>query len=323
MTRRLVKGIDLSVYQDGISPVQWRQMKADGQVVTVVGSWHGTRPNTFAWWNLVRARMAGLKTATYIAINGSRSGWHHVNGGRGPCFEQWDHLNFVAIDVEVRGVTEEILDGALARVEELGGRPAIYTGRWFWNWWALSLGHLPGLDRAGGVCRFARHGLWAAYYNGVPNLDVPLFGGWQVVMGHQYAGTTPAYGTQVDLNVFDAGWLEAWPPSPPPPPPPPEEVETMSSKEYQELKGKLEDLAREVGSVKRSVDAHITSHPKLAPAPAPKPGPRYYTVVGGDIAGLIAERHGLTWDQFVALNPAGPPSGDWDLIRPGEKYRVA
>ncbi|MFQ5880439.1 MAG: N-acetylmuramoyl-L-alanine amidase, partial [Dehalococcoidia bacterium] len=53
------------------------------------------------------------------------------------------------------------------------------------------------------------------------------------------------------------------------------------------------------------------------------PSPRYYTVKSGDVASLIAERHGLTWERFKALNPEGPPSGRWRLIHPGEVYRVA
>ena len=59
------------------------------------------------------------------------------------------------------------------------------------------------------------------------------------------------------------------------------------------------------------------------PAPAPKPGPRWYTVVSGDVAGLIAERHNLTWAAFKRLNPKGPRSGKWRLIHPGERFRVA
>ena len=303
MTAPTVKGIDLSVYQGAPLSGSWRAMVMDGVEVAVVGSWHGTRANQYAMVNLARASLAGLKTATYFAINGSRPGEFHVEAGRITCGDEWEHLNFVAIDVEIRGVTEEILDDALARVTELGGRPC--------------------LDRPGGVSRYVRYPLWTAFYDGRPTLDVPLYGGWERAVGHQYAGTTAAYGTQVDLNVFDAEWVEAWPAPPPPPPPPPEEVETMPSKEYQELKGLVDHLGREVRSVAGSLTKHVKGHPKPAPAPAPKPGPRYYTVVSGDVASVIAERHGLSWLQFRALNRKGPPSGKWKLIYPGEKYRVA
>jgi len=323
MTVPTVKGVDLSVYQGVVRARSWQVMARDGVKVAVVGSWHGLRSNLHAPSNLLEARMADLTTATYIAVNGDRPGRDHVESGRAACAARWKPLNFVAIDVEIRGVTEEILDHALARVKELGGRPAIYTGRWFWNWWALSLGHLPGLDRPGGVSRYASYPLWTAFYDGRPTLDVPLYGGWERAVGHQYAGTTTAYGTQVDLNVFDAEWVEAWPASPPPPPPPPEEVETMSSKEYQDLSGKLAALTARV-------EGHLAKHPTPAPPPAPappppppKPGPRYYTVVSGDTAGEIAQRHGLSWEQFKALNRGGPRSGDWNLIYPGEKFRVA
>lgn len=323
MTAPTVRGVDLSVYQGAVGRRSWVAMARDGVEVAVVGSWHGLRSNPHAPSNLLEARMADLTVATYMAINDSRSGRAHVEAGRAACANQWRGLRFAAIDVEVRGVTEEILDDALAAVEELGGRPAIYTGRWFWNWWALALGHLPGLDRPRGVCRYATYPLWTALYDGRPTLDVPLYGGWQRAVGHQYAGTTPAYGTHVDLNVFDAEWVEGWWPSPPLPPPPPEEDEAMSSKEYRELKGLLGSVSREVRSVKGSLTAHVKGHPRPAPAPAPKPGPRYYTVVSGDVASVIAERHGLSWARFKALNPKGPRSGKWNLIYPGEKFRVA
>lgn len=322
MTPPLAQGIDLSVYQGAVLAGSWRAMAGDGVKVAVVGSWHGTRGNQYAAGNLARASLAGLTIATYIAINGSHPGEVHVALGRAGCLSGWADLSFAAIDVEVQGVTEEILDRALLRVEELGGRPAIYTGRWFWNWWALSLGHLPGLDRPGGVSRYAQYPLWAAYYNGVPTLDVPLYGGWERAVGHQYAGTTPGYGTKVDRNVFDAEWVEAWPAPPGPPPPPPEEVETMSSKEYRELRGLLERVAGDVKALKGQVTAHLKGHPAPAPAAAPKPPPRYYTVKPGDVASVIAQRHGLTWARFKALNPEGPPSGDWNVIHKGERFRV-
>ena len=50
---------------------------------------------------------------------------------------------------------------------------------------------------------------------------------------------------------------------------------------------------------------------------------RTYTVVSGDTASEIAQRHGLTWPAFKALNPNGPRSGKWRLIYPGERFRVA
>jgi len=57
--------------------------------------------------------------------------------------------------------------------------------------------------------------------------------------------------------------------------------------------------------------------------PSNTPQPTYYTVVPGDTASQIAQRHGLTWLAFARLNPTGPRSGNWNLIHPGEKYRVA
>ena len=62
--------------------------------------------------------------------------------------------------------------------------------------------------------------------------------------------------------------------------------------------------------------------PRAYLSATPKPHPRHYTVVPGDNASTIAYRHGLTWPAFKRLNPAGPRSGKWRLIHPGERFRV-
>ena len=95
----------------------------------------------------------------------------------------------------------------------------------------------------------------------------------------------------------------------------------MSSKEYRDLKAAMDRQGERLLALADDFKLHIKGHPK--PAPAPKPGPRYYTVKAGDYASRIAERHNLSLGRFQALNPGGPPSGDWNLIHPGEKYRVA
>lgn len=52
------------------------------------------------------------------------------------------------------------------------------------------------------------------------------------------------------------------------------------------------------------------------------PKPQTYVVQPGDTASAIAAKHGLSFQQFAALNPQGPRSGNWNLIYPGETFVV-
>ena len=56
----------------------------------------------------------------------------------------------------------------------------IYTAAWCWP--------------ASSNC--SEYPLWVALYNQTPTLDVPLFGGWEYVTGHQYSDIT------IDRSVF-------------------------------------------------------------------------------------------------------------------------
>lgn len=191
------KWVDYSKYQGRVGEDKLRRMVADGVKGVCVGSWHGLDENPYAKCNLRDARLLGLKTATYIVVN-NRPGYWTVRQGWEACGAEWDYLSFVAADVEVRGVTEAILGEALATIEAYGGQPCIYTGNWFWNWWKLDLGHVPD---------FHAWPTWLALYNGVPDLNVTPAYGLGPVVGHQYTGSTAAYGTTVDFNVFDSKWI--------------------------------------------------------------------------------------------------------------------
>ena len=75
--------------------------------------------------------MAGLQTATYIVlaehpevVTDRPEGVRHL---------QAEHLAFVALDCELRGLTEESLHEAIQLVQEAGHRCVIYTGAWFWE----------------------------------------------------------------------------------------------------------------------------------------------------------------------------------------------
>ena len=94
------------------------------------GSWHGSIENRYAEHVLSGARLAGLKTATYIVL-GARP--EVVTTGLKACGKQADHLAFVALDCELRGLTEETLHEAIQLVQKAGHRCVIYTGSWFWE----------------------------------------------------------------------------------------------------------------------------------------------------------------------------------------------
>ena len=189
-----VPGVDISVYQGRVEPPTWRSLRALGERVAVVGSWHGLSANPHAGHNLGAARAAGLRIATYVALNGSVAGREAVERGLRACGSTRRDLAFVALDCEIDGITPGTVADAERAVREAGLRPAVYTARWWWR------------DRFGDPHDFAHLPLWNAAYDGDPDIDfarVP-YGGWAAadVIGEQYTGTTSLAGLDVDRNSF-------------------------------------------------------------------------------------------------------------------------
>lgn len=100
--------------------------------------------------------------------------------------------------------------------------------------------------------------------------------------------------------------------------------------------GKIVDQLAAVG---RQIEAELAVAKKLpapVPGPAGPPGPpgpagdttpttaKYdiLTAADGHATGF-AQRHGISITTLKALNPDGPPSGNWDLVHAGERYRYA
>ena len=314
----LIKVTDWSKWQGRVGRERIARMVDDGVRGVVIGSWHGLDANPNAEADLRDARQLGLATSTYIVVN-NRAGAETVRRGRDACGAEWEHLSSVWIDVEVPGVTEAILQDALDAAYQPGAPPGvgIYTGRWFWNWWQLSVGHA--------IRQFARYPLWTALYDGRADLRFDPYGGWTECIGKQYAGSTQAYGTTVDFSAFDREWFEAGTAPTPEPavvhPVPPKEDE-MSSKEAEALRAWVKTAVHDpiVGRL-AALERHVAALHGGQPAPAPTPG-RTYTVVSGDNASAIANAHGLSLAQLVAKNPGKPRSGDWALIYPGEVFNV-
>jgi len=198
----LLRVVDYSKYQGTVSRASHRLMREDGIAGVVVGLWHGLDANPYALNSLANAKDEGLLRGGYAVVN-DRPGRDAVRAAQQAAGGHWPQLFGVAIDVEIRGVTEAILADAFDELERQGQRPLNYTGNWFWNWWALELGHFPDASHVAA---------WPAYYNGIADLaSVPPRPGYGPIVGHQYRGSTSAYGTTVDFNVFDAAWVRAWP----------------------------------------------------------------------------------------------------------------
>lgn len=194
-----IQGIDLSVYQGDIPQATWDALADAGQEVAVVGSWHGLSANPYAERNLERADRTGMAIATYVALN-SGNGAAAVHSGLDACGAMEPKLRFVALDCEIDGITDDIIESALALVENQGHRPVIYTARWWWQ------GHYG--DRT----TFSYLPLWNAYYDADPDIDFPhaSYGDWGLgqLMGEQFTGSTELVGVTVDRNTFRQEFIE-------------------------------------------------------------------------------------------------------------------
>ena len=154
----LVHAADVSVYSGLIGRPEWTHAKTRdhenraGHRRLMARS---QRVNPYAEYVLSGARMAGLETATYIVLA------EHpevVTTGLQACQLQAEHLSFVALDCELRGLTEEVLHEAIRLVHDAGHECVIYTGSWFWK------GRL-------GDPRWAKHmPLWDSLYDGRASL---------------------------------------------------------------------------------------------------------------------------------------------------------
>ncbi len=197
MTRIKALDASYSVFSDA----SFQQMKGDGYGLFIQGAWTAVAVPGQPRTNLKRARETGLLTAAYISLNGNRSGAGHINKGFDAIgAKEWEYLSFVAIDCEVDNITEKTIRDAETRVLQLGGRPIIYTAYWWWH------------GRFGNNQNFTHLPLWNAYYDGDPDYDFQRlpYGGWALddLVGEQYQGSTKLYNGQVDLNMFEADFLQ-------------------------------------------------------------------------------------------------------------------
>lgn len=186
----VIGGVDISVFSGQIDQARW---EAAGTEVAVVGAWHGGSANPYAESNLRDARNAGKITATYCVVTAAGSAPGHMDNCRAAAGDEWQYLNFVAVDAETPGLTVSQIISALQRVQDLGGRAVLYSGCWYVN------GYLAGQD----LTPLAAWPYWNAHYDGDPDVDYPGCIPDAPLMGEQYEGSGTRWGIWSDINVFD------------------------------------------------------------------------------------------------------------------------
>ncbi len=149
--------------------------------------------------SLRTAKNAGLQIAGYISLNSRGWGANHVTAARqGIPDDLWDAMEFVAIDVELAGITETQIFNALLAVDALGKKTTVYTS---WHAW-----HDLVIPRNPTSISAAGYSLWNALWDKNPDFDFPTlrYGGWkdnQVFM-EQWSGGTNVCGQFVDRNTI-------------------------------------------------------------------------------------------------------------------------
>ena len=196
-----IEAADWSKFQPRHTSANMLALKNAGIELIIPGAWHGDAHgiNPHCKDDLRLAREAGLHTATYTVLDSPQgtTAAGAVQKARQVCGEEWDHLSFVAVDVEVSGITIPEIAKAIIEVERTGQRAIIYSARWFWH------------DRFDNPDNFKDVPLWSADYDGDPTLDFPRpYGGWTELVGKQYSGTTTFAGVEMDRNSFLREFVE-------------------------------------------------------------------------------------------------------------------
>ena len=327
-----LKSFDISAWQ-GRPPAAWfKALAADGHKLGVIQLWgsgpdnegrnRGNGPNPDAQYQLGQTRDAGMALSGYIVIppDDTVKTDQLIAAGLNAAGGLARDLKFVAADIESNqrihpASPGQRLSNALADIRRAGILAIIYTSR---SKWPKSMGT--------NSTAFSRVPLWDASYledSGVFNgweltsgaMDDLFikYGGWEQRAMWQLAGTVqavPQFGNKADLNLADFARLGITATLP-------EEVDMPDPR--------VDDILTRLG--KLEAKAH---DPHAAPTPTPTPMlapiiPLSYdllTAADGHASGF-ATRHGISIDRLKALNPDGPPSGNWDLVHAGEKFRIA
>jgi LysM repeat protein len=321
----IVRGVDASAWTREIPLQAWESMAQDGIKFFIPQVWGSGGNGTGA--NPYLAQHVNGALAADIAVLGGYV-WPSWKWPEATAW--WEEqvgipMKLVWLDVEAgAGVHLDQIED----LKDLGFIPGIYCSRHSWS------------SAMGADSHFKDVPLWVAHYygGGWPTSlavgDVPYMpDSWEKPVVWQWKGTTTLRDDQYDLNVADEDWIATLPVAQAPVPVP--EEEGMSSAEFTELKGLVEaqtgdiraakglaSAARnEAAEAKRAIEGHIKRHPTTAPA-EPRPGTKFHTVQSGDTASGIAADNNISLDQLKRWNPGKPRSGNWNLIHPGETFRV-
>lgn len=192
-----VRVVDASF--DPLTRTEAECLKAGGTSLYVQGLWTSTVAPASGADNLRTAINAGLPVAAYASLNHHNSGvWHIRRARERVTSDIWEKLLFVAVDIELRGITIQQITDAVDEVERLGKRAILYTNRNSWLNYVI-----PSNDGT-----LAKRGilLWNALWDLHPDIDFPRnpFGGWRPdqVIGEQWSGGTMVCKQFVDRNTF-------------------------------------------------------------------------------------------------------------------------
>lgn len=200
MMTDLVYVLDFGIYTPNITVAQFEQAKALGYEAVIVGLWHGQSKNPYAQQQVMNAWAAFLKEGYYVLLGPPT--WTALNGKEQVKAGLWatPTCTTIAIDVEI-DVHPDVVADALQEAAKYG-RPCIYTGGWFWNWWLLKY-HDWFANHT-----FIEYPAWLADYDCQPVLDTSRLAHLGPVIGKQFKGSTNEIaGIHADLNVFDRTWL--------------------------------------------------------------------------------------------------------------------
>jgi hypothetical protein len=148
---------------------------------------------------ITSAKAAGCTVGGYVWCYGSEDPRKTVRDAIGLARSAGVELPVLWLDCESYTVGGEVRDpgpdaawlrAAIDESRELGVKPGIYTGGWWWR------------ERMNNSREFADLPLWAADYNGNADIeDVRLFGGWTHASAKQFAEKLPS-GAGLDQDVF-------------------------------------------------------------------------------------------------------------------------
>lgn len=192
-------GVDASY--DDITLEDMKKLYAAGVRVFMQCLWTGRDTPRTCFSNLTNAKAAGMILLGYISVNRFSTGAAHANQGRAAVDQElWNSLVAVETDVELPGISNEIIRGCVERIVELGkSTRVIYTSYGHWTY------------HQGNTAAFNDCLLHNALWDENPDVDFPKlpYGGWtpDMVLAEQYSGGTNVEGSFVDNNTFNADIL--------------------------------------------------------------------------------------------------------------------